>query len=107
MNSCRNCRAQLSPEMNFCPNCGKKIKDPRPGTSVVAQIGVYLVSFFLPPLGIWPAVKYLKAGGKRERKIGYAAIIITVISAGIAFWITKIIVDSVNQSLRSFSGLGL
>ncbi len=89
--------------MNFCPQCGKKIHEPPPATSLGAQALVYCVSFFLPPLGLWYAYKYLKHGGGAEMKIGAAAIMLTVIAIGLTVWTGNILLTSINQSLQNFS----
>jgi len=100
---CPSCAAPISPEMNFCPQCGKKFKEPPPSKLIGAQIVVYFVSFFLPPLGLWYVYKYLRYGDAAAKKIGYAALILTVIAIGIAFWTTEALVSSLNQSLQGLN----
>lgn len=100
---CSHCTASVSPEMNFCPNCGKKIKELLPSNSLGSQIVVYLISFFLPPLGFWYAYKYLKHGDQSGKKIGYVAIILTIVSAVLTVWSAEALIGSVNQSLQGLN----
>ena len=96
---CPQCGSPVSPDVYFCPNCGKKIKNPPPSTSFKAQLGVYFVSLFIPPFGLWYAYKYLRRGGNTENKIGYAAIILTIIGIWLAVWMAQSLINSLNQAL--------
>lgn len=85
-NYCKNCKTLLYPIYNFCPTCGLKIKDPVITVSVAKQIGVYLLSFFLPPLGLWPGIKYLRQGSEKVKMVGIIAVVLTVLSVIISLW---------------------
>lgn len=97
---CTKCGAALTADANFCQGCGAKIKDQGPSTSIGRQISVYIASFLLPPVGLWYGYLYLKHGGVAEKKIGWAAIVITGVAAGLAIWSTMALVDALNQSLQ-------
>lgn len=86
--TCPYCKANVPSSDFFCPACGKKLKEKPPSTSTSRQILIYLLSVFLPPLGIWPAIKYLRQSDEKSKKIGLAAIILTVISIVITIWLT-------------------
>jgi len=101
--NCPRCGLPLPPNVNFCPSCGKKIKEPPPSASIGSQINVYFVSLFIPPFGLWYAYKYFKHGGGTEKKIGYAAIILTAISIGLTAWSAQILVNTVNQMLNDLN----
>lgn len=75
--------------------------NPLPSTTVGRQIFVYLLSFLLPPLGLWPAIKYLKQKDERSRMIGFIAIVLTIISTVITIWFTLGFVNTFNQQLNS------
>ena len=60
---CSSCHNTVSDSANFCPQCGKKIKEPPLSTTVARQILIYCVSFFLAPFGLGYAFKYLKQRG--------------------------------------------
>jgi len=100
---CPECKSQISPDFNFCPNCGKKFKDAYAPISISAQIVVYFVSLFVPPFGLWYIYKYLKNGGETQKKIGWAALILTVISIGLTVWSAEILISTVNQALMGLN----
>ncbi len=75
--------------------------DPLPSTTVGRQIFVYFLSFFLPPLGLWPGIKYLKQGSEKSRMIGFIAIFLTIISTAITVWFTLGFINIFNQQLNS------
>jgi hypothetical protein len=87
----------------FCSNCGKKLRDKPPATTLSRQIIVYLVSLFLPPFGFWYAWKYLKRVDYESRKIGIVAVILTIISILVTIWFAEGYINSVSQSLNSIN----
>jgi len=64
----------------------------------------------LPPLGVWPAIKYLRQADKKSKKIGLAALFLTIISIVITIWLTINLVNSFNSGLNSqlnlYQGIG-
>jgi len=82
----------------FCPNCGKKIKEPPLSTSIGKQIYIYALSILLPPLGLWPGIKYLLQGSTKARIIGIVAIVLTIISTVLTI---KITLDFVNSQINT------
>lgn len=81
-----------------------------PQTTFSKQLWIYLVSFFLPPFGIWPAVKYIRAPDEKSKRIGWAAIFLTIISVLITVWLTMNFINSftkgLNNKLDLYSGMG-
>lgn len=72
------------------------------------RIGIYLVSFFLPPFGLMPGIKYLKQNDSKAQIIGIVAITLTVLSIVISVWLTVQILNSVTNSLNTeLEGTGL
>lgn len=106
---CLSCRINLDPTFHFCPNCGEKIKDMVMSTSLGKQIGIYLLSIFLPPFGLWPGIKYLRQTNQKAQIIGTVAIILTVVSIGISLWMSisllKNVQIQVKTQLEQYSGL--
>jgi hypothetical protein len=98
--NCSGCKQPIVSQDYFCPNCGKKIKDKPQSTAVLRQIAVYLISFLLPPLGLWPAIKYLKQKDEKSKIIGFVAIILTVISSAISIWLYFGFLNTVNEQLN-------
>jgi len=75
--------------------------NPLPSTTVGRQIFVYLLSFFLPPLGLWPGIKYLKQKDDKSRMIGFVAILLTIISFALTIWFALGFINIFNQQLNS------
>jgi hypothetical protein len=59
----------------------------------------------LPPLGLWPAVKYLKQDSEKSRMIGLISIFLTIISIGVTIWLSIGFMNTFNQQLnQQFNG---
>ena len=104
---CPYCKSMVLPDAYFCPNCGKQLKDKPLSATLLKQIIIYSVSFFLPPFGLWYAFKYLKAGDSKSKKIGIVAIILTIISIALTIWLTYGIINSVMQPFNEINNLNL
>lgn len=67
------------------------------------QAGIYFLSIFLPPLGLWPGVKYFRHSDPRAKQIGTVAIVLTVASSFFSIWLTfqflNVYVGAINGSL--------
>lgn len=101
---CPTCRQTISPEFFFCPYCGGKLRGKPLSTSVFVQVGIYLLSIFLPPLGLWPGVKYVRSGDKKAKTIGMAAIVLTIISTVVLVWYSYELIGQLTQSLGGIGG---
>lgn len=99
--TCPFCHFQIiDPEHSyFCPNCGKKLKEPP--LTLFKQIGIYLVSIFLPPLGLWPGIKYLLQSDEKKKMVGLIAIVLTLLSTVITIWLTIGFVNNLNQGVNT------
>src|SRR3990167_4011326 len=97
---CKRCGQPVQESFYFCPNCGRKIKEPPPSTSVPAQSVVYLVSFFLPPLGLIYAYKYSRHGGTKERYIAVTAVVLTCLTIYIQYIFLSRAWENVSQTLQ-------
>ena len=95
---CKSCGVQVLDTYHFCPNCGKKVNEVI-SVSTAAQLGIYAISLILPPLGLWPAFKYLKSGNDKAKMIGIVAIVLTVISTVITLWVSVGLFNSITGSL--------
>ncbi|HSW48014.1 MAG TPA: zinc ribbon domain-containing protein [Candidatus Saccharimonadales bacterium] len=84
---CPNCSLQVLPAFYFCPNCGKNLRPKPLSISVGKQIGIYLVSVLLPPLGLWPAVKYLRQDDQKAKNVGIVAIVLTIAATVVTIYI--------------------
>ncbi|OGE01646.1 hypothetical protein A2196_02050 [Candidatus Curtissbacteria bacterium RIFOXYA1_FULL_41_14] len=99
--TCPNCNKNILPTEYFCHQCGKKLKDKPPSTTFSRQLTVYVISFFLPPFGLWPAVRYLRQQDEKSKKIGLAAIFLTIISILLTIWLTTSFINSFNRELNN------
>lgn len=97
---CSACKRNVSAADIFCPVCGTNLKKKPLATSPTKQVLIYLLSFFLPPLGVWPAIKYLRQPDEKSKRIGLAAILLTVISIVITIWLTAGFVGSFQKQLK-------
>lgn len=109
--TCRYCHVNISSSDFFCPNCGKKLKEKPQSTTLVRQIFIYLISALLPPLGLWPAIRYLRQPDTKSKKIGWIAIILTVISVIATIWFSYWFINDFDQmlggQLNPYEGMGL
>ena len=107
--NCKFCGQAIFTNYYFCPYCGKKIIEPP--ITALKEISVYLLSVFLPPLGLWPGIKYLSQKNEKAKRVGLIAIILTIISTIVTIWISIGLLGSLTQSLNAqmnqYPGLGL
>jgi hypothetical protein len=101
---CPYCKVSAPFSANYCLNCGRKLSPAIPSTSFSKQIIIYLVSFFLAPLGLFYAWKYLKQDDKKSKTIGAIAIALTVISVAITAWTIAGLFDWIRQLLNGTTG---
>jgi len=74
---CPKCKSEVSEMAHFCSNCGHSLKSRPEDTSILKQILVYFVSFFLAPFGLGYAFKYLNQSDKKSKMIGIISLILT------------------------------
>lgn len=98
--TCPFCHVVTFPNNYFCPNCGKKLREKPFSTSVLSQIGIYLLSVLLPPLGLWPAFRYLRQKDEKAKIVGLVALVLTVLSTVVTLWLAIQIMVSVNKNIN-------
>lgn len=81
--SCKSCKFQTQLIWYFCPNCGKILKEKPIIISIGKQLLIYLVSFFLSPMGLIWGIKYLKNPNVQVKFVGIISILLTVVSIGL------------------------
>ena len=95
---CSVCHQKILETYYFCPNCGNNLKESIAPVSVILQIGLYALAIFLPPLGLWPGIKYLMKKNRQAKIVGVVVIVLTLISTVITIWaIFAMFNDYVNQ----------
>jgi len=98
---CSVCNQSIQVIWNFCPNCGNTLRAKPLSTSLMRQLVIYAISFFLPPFGLGYAFKYLKQKDNKVRIVGVIAIILTVISLASIVITFKVFMDYYSKLLNS------
>jgi hypothetical protein len=96
---CKFCGQTVFSNYYFCPYCGKKLIEPP--ITALKEIGVYLLSALLPPLGLWPGIKYLLQKNGKAKRVGTVAILITIVSTVITIWLAIAAVNNLSQTINS------
>lgn len=99
--TCPKCQLPVLANFYFCPNCGKSLRPKPLSVTVGKQIGVYLLSFLLPPLGLWPGIKYLRQSDDKAKIVGLVAIVLTILSIGISIYYFGVLMKTINQTINS------
>jgi len=102
---CPKCKFPTLETYFFCPNCGKSLKLRPSATSALTQIGIYLLSIFLPPLGLWPGIKYISQENGKAKIIGAIAIFLTIVSTVLMVLLTMRLVNQMTLLLTQNLGL--
>lgn len=97
---CNICHTKNPSTFYFCPNCGRELQKKPLSTSIFKQLGIYLLSIALPPLGLWPGIKYLRGKTTAEKLIGTTAIILTLIVSVVTIWYTMILISDFQSILN-------
>jgi hypothetical protein len=102
---CPHCHQPVAAEFYFCPNCGTPLREGEASVTVLTQIGLYALSIFLPPLGLWPGIKYARKNNVKEKRVGLIVIALTIISTVLTLWgifaLFNVYVNSITQALNS------
>lgn len=98
---CSKCELPVLPSFYFCPNCGKSLRPKPQSTSVGRQIGVYALSLLLPPLGLWPAIKYLRDKNPKAKIVGVIAAALTIVSIVGTVYYTMEMFNTISQQLNA------
>lgn len=102
---CPSCNAEVAENAFFCSNCGKPLKTRPESTSIGRQIVVYLISFFLAPLGLFFAWKYLKSPDKKSKYIGITIIILTAVAVIAVFLTAKTFLAMTYGNIQQINSL--
>jgi len=97
---CGTCHIKNPSTFYFCPNCGRQLQRKPLSTSIFKQLGIYLLSVFLPPLGLWPGIKYLRGKTTSEKLVGITTITLTLIVTIVTVWYTMELVKNFQSMLN-------
>jgi hypothetical protein len=103
--TCLSCKTVTRADSYFCPNCGKKLRSKPLSTAFVSQLGVYFLSFFIPPFGLIPAFTYLRQEGRTAKTVGSIAIVLTVLSLLLIVVEIMYIINLLGPSFGTLSSL--
>jgi hypothetical protein len=98
--TCPKCDFPVRLKFNFCPNCGKNLKNEAPKMTLRKQILTYAISILLPPLGLLPGFKYIRSEDQKTQNVGLIAIILTIFSSVIVIFYGYLIVQEARESLK-------
>jgi len=97
---CPVCHQTISEKDYFCSNCGHNLKEKSVAISAVTQIGFYALAILLPPLGLWPGIKYAMKNNPYAKRVGIITIGLTLISSAVTIWATFALFDSYLNQLN-------
>lgn len=100
---CPKCGAILAPDMQFCPHCGMPVAVKPLTIGMGKQIYIYVVSLLLPPLGLIWTWKYLRSSSSQAKKVGWIALILTIISVVATIWLTMSFLQGLGSQINSVS----
>ncbi len=101
--TCKYCKNPVAESFYFCPNCGKKLKEPPFKFSWGKTIVILLESILLPPFGIIPGIRYLLKNDNKAMIVGLTAIILTFLSTGITIIYS---INFINKTVSTYNNMG-
>lgn len=76
---CPSCKKEVTAGVSFCSYCGHKLNPRGVVLTSTQKIRIYLISFFLSPLGLIWFFKYFRSDKLENRKVAYTSLIITLV----------------------------
>lgn len=99
---CPKCHSVIPPGSKFCPQCGNPIVDPNQAISVGRQIWIYAICLLAPPFGIIYTFKFVGKANPQVRRVGWIALILTILATIITVWSAIGLYNSLQQGLQSY-----
>ncbi len=96
---CPFCHQPIEAGVSQCPFCGHSLQLSPPPISVFKQLAIFTGSFFLPPMGFFWGVRFLKKPDRLSKNVGIIAIILTVFSLYLTILLTVKFVQDFNQQV--------
>jgi|SRR5579872_3619517 len=100
---CPVCGNITAPDDVFCSHCGAQLANHNQNIGIGKQIWIYFVSLALPPFGFIWTWKYLKSGTPQQKRVGWIALILTVISIILTVWVTVGFLQGISSQINSVS----
>lgn len=104
---CPNCGSIIAPDDEFCSHCGIKLTQKNQKIGIGKQIWIYFVALALPPFGLVWTWKYLRTDNPQMKRIGWIALILTVVAIILTVWTIQGFLQGVQNQMNSYSNLGL
>lgn len=98
---CPKCKTPIFQISFYCYHCGNKVKEVPVSTNVGRQIWIYFISFFFPPFGLVPGIKYLRQENSQAQKIGFVAILLTILSVIITVVVMSQLIVQAQQQIQA------
>lgn len=103
MNQCPSCHVSTQSEWFFCPSCGKVLQEKPVHITVGKQILIYLVSFFLAPLGLVWGIRYVRNKDRKVKIVGVVCIVLTLVALTITIVAFSVAMDRYVRMLNNLS----
>ena len=102
---CPTCATTTASTSFFCPHCGRKLREAELSTSVFRQISIYTAALLLPPTGLFIGIRYLRQTNQKAVAVGFASIILTVVSIIVSVALALQLYNSLSAVLVGSGGL--
>lgn len=83
---CAVCKAITFESFNFCPQCGRALKEIPYTIPKEKQVSTYFASFLVPVIGLYLGIKYLFYKEEQAKQVGIIAIMLSNLAFSILFW---------------------
>lgn len=103
MNVCPSCNFEVQPSWYFCPNCAKPLQEAPLVISIPKQLLIYLISFFLAPLGLGWGLKYIRYKNNHVKIVGIISIVLTIVSIILMVASFKYFMDQYSKMLNGLT----
>ncbi len=100
---CPKCGGVITPGDIFCSHCGYAlVAQP---IHIGQQINIILISLLLPPFGLVYFFKYFKSENSSNKRIGYIAGVLTIVSTIFVTWTTIGVWQGIQQTFSQYPSL--
>jgi len=107
--SCPRCHVAVRPTDFYCYNCGAEVQEKPVHVSIPEQLGLYLGSLILPPMGLFWGFKYYRKKGHQPKVVGLIAVLLTLTSTVVAtiysIQLMNQVSEQVNQRVSNFQAM--
>jgi len=99
--TCKYCAYPISKESFYCPHCGKKLREKPASLGILSLLLLFVLSTFLPPLGLGMTIRYIKAEDKTAKIVGWISLVLTISAIFITILLAKSMFEDLNQQINS------